>query len=75
MTDPTNTTITTDQEFYDQEAVSSHAKHERWMREIEYYFNGYADRLNEALVGSNGHVAELGAVVYLLKQVGHRESG
>lgn len=31
------------------------------MREIEFYFQGYAEKLNEFLAGSNGYVAELGA--------------
>lgn len=56
-----NTGITSDQAFYDQESVGSLEDHAKWMREIEFYFLGYADKLNEYLSGSDGYVAELGA--------------
>ena len=36
-------------------------EHTKWMREIEFYFEGYSERLNANLAGSNGRVAELGA--------------
>lgn len=50
-----------DQAFYDQRPTGSLEDHGKWMREIEFYFLGYADKLNESLAGSNGFVAELGA--------------
>lgn len=50
-----------DQDFYDQEPIASLDEHAEWMREIKFYFNSYSDRLNSALAGTNGHVAELGA--------------
>lgn len=53
--------ITTDQSFYDNEPLSSLEKHSKWMHEIEYYFNAYANRFNSDLMGSNGFVVELGA--------------
>lgn len=56
-----NEVTSTDKVFYDNEPVASRDKHERWMREIECYFNGYATRLNRLLEGSTGIVAELGA--------------
>jgi ubiquinone/menaquinone biosynthesis C-methylase UbiE len=52
---------TCDQAFYDQRPVGSLEDHGEWMREIEFYYLGYADKLNELLAGSNGFVAELGA--------------
>lgn len=52
---------TRDQVFYDQRPVGSLEDHRKWMREIEFYFLGYADKLNESLAGANGFVAELGA--------------
>lgn len=60
-TPPQQLTTSSDQDFYDQEPVGSVEDHAKWMREIEFYFHGYADRLNKALAGSNGYVAELGA--------------
>ena len=50
-----------DQAFYDEEPLASPQSHAKWMREIEFYFRGYAAQLNDALAGTNGHVAELGA--------------
>ena len=61
MKEPINMAITSDQAFYDQEPVGSLAEHETWMREIEFYFNTYSERLNQALEGTSGTVAELGA--------------
>lgn len=53
--------ISSDQAFYDQEPVGSRAEHANWMREIEFYFTGYADELNRLLASTDGVVAELGA--------------
>lgn len=50
-----------DQDFYDQEPVGSFEDHCKWMAEIEFYFQGYSEDLNEILDGTAGHVAELGA--------------
>lgn len=50
-----------DQAFYDAEPVGSLGDHAKWMREIEFYFHGYADRINYTLAGTNGYCAELGA--------------
>lgn len=50
-----------DQDFYDQEPVSSFESHCKWMKEIEFYFQGYSEDLNKILDGTTGHVAELGA--------------
>lgn len=52
---------TSDQVFYDQEPIGTLEEHANWMREIEFYFQGYSDYLNMVLAGSNGYVAELGA--------------
>lgn len=57
----TKDAITSDQAFYDQESVSSREEHEKWMREIEFYFTSYAARLNDALADTKGIIAELGA--------------
>ena len=54
-------TTTSDQAFYDQEPVGSLEEHAKWMHEIEFYFDGYADKLNSALASTGGYVAELGA--------------
>ncbi len=61
MTEQDNRQISPDLAFYDNEPISSYADHSNWMREIEFYFMAYADRLNNSLVGTNGYVAELGA--------------
>lgn len=53
--------VTADQSFYDREPVASAAEHDAWMREIEFYFNAYSVKLNKALAGTAGVVAELGA--------------
>lgn len=53
--------ISTDQAFYDQEPLASREQHEKWMREIEFYFSSYEKRLNQKLAGTDGVVAELGA--------------
>ncbi len=50
-----------DQVFYDQEPVGTRAEHVKWMQEIEFYFESYADELNHTLSGTRGKVAELGA--------------
>jgi SAM-dependent methyltransferase len=50
-----------DQIFYDHEPVGTRDEHTKWMREIEYYFQGYSHRLNRVLAGSSGYIAELGA--------------
>lgn len=50
-----------DQAFYDQEFVYSRVDHIKWMREIEFYFNSYSNRLNSVLSGTKGHIADLGA--------------
>jgi SAM-dependent methyltransferase len=52
-----------DQTYYDQTShkEASEEAHELWMREIEHYYNGYAQRLDLALAGTTGNVAELGA--------------
>ena len=60
-TSPQQFTSSSDQAFYDQEPVGSLEDHAKWMREIEFYFEGYSDRLNSALASKNGYVAELGA--------------
>lgn len=57
----TNSNVSTDKAFYDQEPVGSEKAHENWMREIEFYFLSYADKLNTRLLGTNGAIAELGA--------------
>ncbi len=57
----TNPNVSTDKAFYDQEPVGSAKEHENWMREIEFYFLAYADKLNTKLWGTKGVVAELGA--------------
>ncbi|BCB28706.1 hypothetical protein SKTS_35920 [Sulfurimicrobium lacus] len=57
----TNSNVSTDKAFYDQEPVGSGKAHENWMREIEFYFLSYADKLNTELLGTNGAIAELGA--------------
>lgn len=57
-------TVNTDQAFYDHEPLGSTTQHARWMREIEFYFDGYAQRLDAALratAATAGQVAELGA--------------
>lgn len=62
MSESAKTSIaSSDQAFYDQEPVAPLEDHAKWMREIEFYFHGYADKLNTVLAGSNGLVAELGA--------------
>jgi SAM-dependent methyltransferase len=53
--------ISSDQAFYDQESVGSFEDHAKWMHEIEFYFNGYANKLNSLLEGKSGYVVELGA--------------
>lgn len=53
--------ISSDQVFYDQESIGSVEEHTKWMHEIEFYFNGYANKLNRSLEGKSGLVAELGA--------------
>ena len=53
-TPPEQLVTSSDQAFYDQEPVGSLEDHAKWMREIEFYFHGYADRLNSALAGSCG---------------------
>ena len=53
--------MSSDQAFYDQEPVGNRVEHEKWMREIEFYFVSYADKLNSALSGTRGKIAELGA--------------
>lgn len=53
--------ISRDQAYYDQESVGTILEHEKWMRDIEYYFLSYADKLNIHLTGKAGKVAELGA--------------
>jgi len=60
-TPPEQIVTSSDQAFYDQEPVGSLEDHAKWMREIEFYFHGYADRLNSALAGTGGYAAELGA--------------
>lgn len=52
---------TSDQDFYDKEPVGSLVAHANWMREIEFYFDAYAARLDNALIGTSGNAAELGA--------------
>jgi ubiquinone/menaquinone biosynthesis C-methylase UbiE len=61
MTMPQKAVTSSDQIFYDQEPVGSMEDHAKWMREIEFYFHGYAHRLDYALAGTGGYVAELGA--------------
>jgi ubiquinone/menaquinone biosynthesis C-methylase UbiE len=60
-TPPEQIVTSSDQAFYDQEPLGSLEDHAKWMREIEFYFHGYADRLNSALAGTGGYAAELGA--------------
>lgn len=60
-TPPEQMVTSSDQAFYDQEPAGSLEDHAKWMREIEFYFHGYADRLNSALAGTGGYSAELGA--------------
>lgn len=57
----TNSNVSTDKAFYDHEPVGSAKAHVNWMREIEFYFLSYADKLNTKLLGTNGDIAELGA--------------
>lgn len=61
MAEHENNQISPDLAFYDNEPIGSLADHAKWMREIEFYFEAYADRLNNSLNGTNGYVAELGA--------------
>lgn len=62
MSLPTNNVqVSSDKEYYDQENIGSRVEHEKWMKEIEFYFTSYADRLNSALIGTSGKVVELGA--------------
>ena len=56
-----NSNVSSDKAFYDQEPVGSAKEHENWMREIEFYFLSYADKLNNKLWETKGVVAELGA--------------
>lgn len=53
--------VSSDRQFYDAEPVGSEADHRRFMAEIESYFVLYAARLDTALAGSDGQIAELGA--------------
>ena len=50
-----------DRAFYDQEKMGSIDEHKQWMHEIEFYFNGYSSQFNDALAGTTGLIAELGA--------------
>lgn len=50
-----------DKIYYDQEKIGSRIEHEKWMKEIEFYFSSYADKLNSILTGTCGKVVELGA--------------
>jgi ubiquinone/menaquinone biosynthesis C-methylase UbiE len=56
-----NQATSSDQVFYDQDFTFSRSSHERWMREIKFYFEGYSNTLNSVLKGTAGKVAELGA--------------
>lgn len=56
-----NVEVSSDKEYYDQENIGSRVGHEKWMKEIEFYFTSYADRLNSSLAGTSGKVVELGA--------------
>ena len=58
---PKSIESSSDQAYYDHESVGSLDDHAKWMREIEFYFQGYSDLLNIALTGTKGHVVELGA--------------
>lgn len=61
MATPQKIVTSNDQIFYDLEPVGSVEDHAKWMKEIEFYFHGYADRINYALAGTSGYCAELGA--------------
>lgn len=61
MTEQETKQISADQAFYDNQPMGSLEDHAKWMREIEFYFKAYADRLNNSLADTNGYVAELGA--------------
>lgn len=61
MADQENNQISPDLAFYDNEPIGSLEDHSKWMREIEFYFEAYANRLNASLAGTSGYVAELGA--------------
>lgn len=61
MAEKSKKDVSPDQAFYDDEVLRSPAEHARWMREIEFYFDKYANRLNAVLAGSSGCIAELGA--------------
>jgi len=56
-----NIQVSADQAFYDDEPIGSRSGHEKWMREIEFYFSSYEKRLNKSLFDTNGIVVELGA--------------
>lgn len=53
--------VSSDQKYYDQENIGSRVVHEKWMKEIEFYFTSYAAKLNSSLLGTSGKVVELGA--------------
>lgn len=53
--------MTSDKAYYDQDVSGSDIEYRKWMQEIEFYFNNYAEKLNNSLIGVSGKVAELGA--------------
>lgn len=53
--------VSSDQTFYDERPAGTSEQHEVWMREIEFYFHGYSEKINDLLLNTGGSVAELGA--------------
>lgn len=56
-----NSNASADKVFYDLEPIGSEKEYENWMREIEFYFLAYSDKLNAKLRGTKGAIADLGA--------------